>query len=136
MQNWKYKLASLMYGRYGTDALYYALLAGWLILHLLFAFTGAWIFTALSWAILFFMTYRVFSKNVFRRRKENDAFLKLWRPFAAFCKLQFHRVRDVRTSVYRPCPHCKAVLKLPRRRGKHTANCPRCAHRFQVRVWF
>ncbi len=136
MQNWKYKLASFMYGRYGTDALYYALLAGWFVLHLLYSFTGEWIFPLLSWAVLIYMTYRVFSRNLSRRRRENEIFLKVWRPVKDFCKLQFHRVRDVRTSVYRKCPHCKAVLKFPRRRGKHTANCPRCAHRFDVQVWF
>ncbi|MBR2848114.1 MAG: hypothetical protein IKB87_01510 [Clostridia bacterium] len=136
MQNWKYKLAAFMYGRYGTDALYYALFAVWFLLHVLFAFTGEWIFTALSFSVLLFMTYRVFSKNTSRRRKENEAFLKLWRPIAAWWKLGLCRIRDARTAVYRKCPQCKAVLKLPRRRGRHTTNCPRCAHRFDVQVLF
>jgi uncharacterized paraquat-inducible protein A len=136
MHNWKYKLASFMYGRYGTDALYYGLFAGWMLLHVLFAVTGQWVFTALAWALLIFMTYRVFSRNLTRRRKENEAFLKLWHPVRDWFKLQYHRIRDCRTSVYRKCPGCGAVLKLPHRRGTHTTNCPRCARRFDVKIRF
>lgn len=136
MQNWKYKLASFMYGRYGTDALYYGLFAGWLILHVVFVLTEWWPLSILGWALLIFMTYRVFSRNLHRRRKENEAFLKLWNPIKEWFRLQFHRIRDFRTSVYRKCPGCRAVLRLPRRRGKHTTNCPRCARRFDVHIPF
>ena len=136
MRNWKYKLASFMYGRYGMDALYYGLFVGWLILHAAFVITGKWVFSLVGWAVLLFMVYRVFSRNLTRRRKENEAFLKLWRPVKDFFRLQFRRIRDFRTSVYRKCPGCRAVLRLPRRRGKHTTSCPRCARRFDVHILF
>lgn len=136
MRNWKYKLASFMYGRYGTDALYYGLFALWLVLHVAFVITGEWVFSLFGWAVLLFMVYRVFSRNLTRRRKENEAFLKLWLPVKEFFRLQFRRIRDFRTSVYRKCPGCRAVLRLPRRRGKHTTSCPRCARRFDVHILF
>lgn len=136
MSNWKQKLASFMYGRYGTDALGYALLILYILLDVVYIFTHRLIFSLISSALLVFMIFRMFSRNCARRRLENERFLKLWNPVAAWWKLQYHRVRDCRTSVYRKCPHCKAVLKLPRRRGKHTVCCPRCAQRFETRVLF
>lgn len=136
MQNWKYKLASFMYGRYGIDALYYGLFTGWLFLHAVSVFADFWPIALLGWGVMGFAVFRVFSRNLTRRRKENEAFMKLWRPVKEFFKLQYHRVRDCRTSVYRKCPGCRAVLRLPRRRGTHTTNCPRCTRRFDVRILF
>ncbi len=136
MSNWKQKLASFMYGRYGTDALGYALLILYILLDVVYIFTHRLIFSLISSALLVFMIFRMFSRNCARRRLENERFLKLWKPVWVWVKLQYHRVRDCRTSVYRKCPHCKVVLKLPRRRGKHTVCCPRCAQRFETRVLF
>lgn len=136
MQNWKQKLAAFMYGRYGADAFGYGLLAAYMILYLAYIFTRVWAFSLLSSLSLIFMIFRMFSRNYPRRKKENEWFLKWWTPVSAWFTLQFHRVRDCRTSVYRKCPHCKAVLKLPRRRGSHTVCCPRCAKRFDTRVLF
>ncbi len=136
MHNFKYKLASFMYGRYGIDALYYGLFALWLAVYVVSVITGKWWISLFGLAVMGFAAFRVFSRNLTRRRKENEAFMKLWRPVKEFFKLQYHRVRDCRTSVYRKCPGCRAVLRLPRRRGTHTTNCPRCARRFDVRILF
>jgi hypothetical protein len=34
------------------------------------------------------------------------------------------------------CPHCKANLRLPRKKGKHSVVCPRCKERFEVKNLF
>ncbi len=136
MSNWKQKIASFLYGRYGSDQLGRALLFLYLVFYIVYVFTHMWVFIVLSNVALIFMVFRMFSRKYARRRRENEWFLKLWNPIVSWVKLQFHRVRDCRSSVYRKCPHCKAVLKLPRRRGSHTVRCPRCSERFDTRVLF
>ena len=132
--NLKSRLIAFMYGRYGIDALYHALLVVWCVLWLCGALTRFALFDLLAWAVLAFMLYRAFSKNIVRRRAENEKFLKFWQPIKAFFTYQWRRLRECRTHVYRKCPQCGAVLRLPHRRGQHTAVCPRCANRFEVKI--
>ncbi len=136
MGKWQQKLASFMYGRYGIDALYYGLLVLLIAFNILYVTTGGWVFSFLGCAVVIFAAVRVFSRNFARRRRENEIFLRCWHPVRDFCKLQYHRIKDGKTAIYRRCPACKAILRLPRRKGTHTTNCPRCAHRFDVTVRF
>jgi len=34
----------------------------------------------------------------------------------------------------RTCPNCRATIKLPRKKGKHTCTCPKCRVDFKVKV--
>ena len=129
-------LARFMYGRYGTDQLYYALLVLYLILFVLGRFLWFLPFSLLTWVVMIYAVFRVFSRNIARRRAENDRFLKIWNPIRSFFSLQWRRIKECRTAVYRKCPDCGAMLRLPHRRGKHTAACPRCGRRFDVRILF
>ena len=136
MSNWKNKLMTFMYGRYGVDALYRALNVLWIGLWLIGILTGSAAVTALAWLCLIYMTFRMMSRNIARRQAENAAFLKMWNPIKGFFVMQWRRVKEFRTAVYRKCPDCGAMLRLPHRRGQHTAACPRCGRRFDVRILF
>ena len=136
MNSFRQKLASFMYGRYGTDQLYYGLLAVYVLLLLL-----NMCFPSILWNIpmsicIVYAVFRVFSRNTWARRRENDVFLKFWRPLKTELVLLKDRCKDIRTARYRKCRHCKAIIKLPRKRGKHTVVCPRCKQRFSVRILF
>ena len=132
-----------MYGRYGTDALskamlwcYSGVLILYLILYLVFSFAfgdgslGMLIlnicYFLLSGTLVYLLISRMFSRNIAKRRAENE-------KFCGFFKLRKNIYRDRKTHVYRKCPKCKAVLRLPRSKGKHTVVCPRCRERFEVR---
>ena len=130
----KNKLYSFMYGRYGTDTLSKVMLwfyLGWIIL-----FTIIFIFVDSIWlslfyylsttAMLFWMFFRMFSRNIAARRRENDR-------FCGFFKLRRNKFRDRKTHVYRKCHSCGAVLRLPKAKGKHYVVCPRCKKRFEVK---
>ena len=136
MNNLKNRLIAFMYGRYGIDEMYRGLLVLWGILWLLSAFTGNPVFSLLSVACLGYMIFRAFSKNIAARRAENEKFRKFWNPVKSFFKLQWLRVKECRTHVYRTCPQCRANLRLPRRKGEHNAVCPRCGSHFAVRIHF
>lgn len=134
------KLARFFYGRYGADQLYYALFALYFILWGILLFVGFWpvrlVLSLLQTAVLVFMIYRVLSRNIYKRRRENEAFLKVFRPVKNFFILTKNRIRDMKNFRYRKCPHCKAMLRLPKRKGEHPVVCPRCKQRFTAKVLF
>lgn len=136
MANFKKKLIRFMSGRYGVDQFYYSLFALYFVLLIFNAFLRWPIFSILMTADLVWMVFRMMSRNYAARRRENEAFLKLWNPVKAYVKLTLDRVRECRTHVYHKCPHCKAVLRLPRKKGTHTVRCPRCHDSFAMNVYF
>lgn len=134
MGNFKDKLIRFMYGRYGADQLYYAMTILCFILMLINAFIQTPIISLLVWLILVLMIFRTFSRNVNRRSAENQQFLKVWNPIKQKAALTVRRLKEIKTHTYRKCPRCKAVLRLPRRAGKHTVECPGCHNEFHVQV--
>ena len=130
----KNKFYQFMYGRYGPDALGKFLLWVSVILMLVFSIVmifvnSVWLYIAYwacSSALGAWIISRMFSKNIVARRKENE-------KFCNFFKLRRNKFRDRKTHVYRKCPDCKVVLRLPKAKGKHFVVCPNCKNRFKVR---
>ena len=136
MHSFKQKLAAFMRGRYGTDSLYYGMFVLYLILLLLH---GAWpsaVWSVLMSVVLVLIVFRSMSRNIYARRRENEYFLKFWRPVKAEMKLCRDRLRDRKTARYRRCSHCHVVIRLPNRKGSHTVLCPHCKERFSVNIRF
>lgn len=137
-----------MYGRYGADALYNALFLLEIIILVLaavFQFIGAIssvfavlaaICYALSLLLIVFMTFRMMSRRIDKRRRENMWYLKQKAKFKGLFKSKKRRVSamDTELHIFRACPHCSATLRLPRRGGKHTVRCPRCSKTFNIKV--
>ncbi len=136
MNQFRYKLAQFFYGRNGMDHLGYATLVLYFLVAIADTITHAFWLTALGFVIVLISIYRMLSKDLVRRRKENEAFLRIFNPVKAAVLKQFRRLKDIRTHRYRTCPHCKVTLRLPIKRGKNTVVCPRCKQRVTVRVWF
>ncbi len=134
MNKFKQKLFQFMYGRYGVDQLYYGLFVLLIVLVVINTFAQSVAVYALELIVMAVMVFRSFSKNHAKRRAENAAFLKLWKPVKGWFILQRDRIRDRKDYRYRKCPKCKAMLKLPNKKGKHTTNCPRCKNKFDVKI--
>lgn len=130
----KQMLYRFMYGRYGNDTLGNFLFILYLILVVLNLFIGSFIIYALSLLTAFFMFFRIFSRNITDRSRENSKFLNLRNSFTGFFKNRHRRFKERKTHVYKKCPNCKATLRLPRKKGKHTCCCPKCSHNFKVTV--
>ena len=130
----KNKLYRFMYGRYGGDQLNKFLIwmyAIWILLCTVISlFVDSVWFSLLYWvgsmALMIWIFSRIFSKNIVARRKENER-------FCGYFRLRKNKRRDRKTHVYRKCPNCKAVLRLPKSKGKHFVVCPRCNNRFKVK---
>ena len=134
MRNISEKLARFMYGRYGMDELSYALFALYFVLLIVNTFTHFKVFVLLVWAVLVVLTFRTLSRNIYKRRLENEKFMKIWKPIKSKGSLTIRRIKEIKTRRYRKCPHCKSVLRLPRKTGKHTVNCPRCNKEFKLHI--
>ena len=123
-----------MRGRYGADTLGNCLMILYVILVVLTTVLGIFIehplFHLISWiaaiALFIVIMCRMMSRNIAKRRRENE-------KFCGYFKLKKNKFKDRKTHVYRQCPVCKATLRLPRAKGMHTVVCPRCRHRFSVK---
>ncbi len=134
MGNFKDRLLRFMYGRYGQDQLYYACLIACLILIIVNTFVNTFVISVLVWGILILIVFRMFSKNVNKRRMENEKFLKLWNPVKGKISLTIRRIKERKTHCFRKCPNCKKVLRLPRKKGNHVVSCPCCNKDFNIKV--
>jgi uncharacterized C2H2 Zn-finger protein len=126
------RIYRFMYGRNGTDKLGTAVLLAALLFMILETLTKWWWLSILALSLLIYSNFRVFSKNLAKRRAENAAFCSLWNKIKNSFTLQKNKWRDRKTHIYYKCPQCKSVLRLPRKKGHHTVNCPRCHHRFEM----
>ena len=131
--NFRYRLMQFMSGRYGTDALTNALLIFGAVVSFINIFLRSWIIQLFVYGVIIFAIYRVMSRNHEARRKENRFFNKKLNVFKSKIEIYKNQKND-KFHVYRKCPACKAVLKLPHRIGEHTTVCPRCGREFKVKV--
>lgn len=127
------RLITFMYGRYGFDALSVAFIWFAALLAIINIFVHSIIIALLQSGVLFIGIFRALSRNIYKRRRENAVYTSVCNRVKGFFGLQRNRFRDRKTHIYRRCPHCKANLRLPKRKGKHKVRCPRCAFRFDVK---
>ena len=123
-----------MMGRYGVDTLYYFLLGICVVLIVVNLFIRSYIISSIESLVFFYSVFRVLSRNVYKRQRENEKFLKVFGKFKKFINLQKCKKRDKKTHIYKKCPACKNNLRLPREKGKHTVVCPCCKNRFDVKI--
>ena len=111
-----------MTGRYGTDKLNSLLLG--LGLATCFINLFVWndiarlILTAVSYGFMILALYRCFSRNTYKRYRENRKYLQLLERF----KDKNHR--------YFTCPKCKQTVRVPKGKGKIAITCPKCKEKF------
>lgn len=126
-------LARFMYGRNGADPLNVAIfilyLAVILIRVLVVALTTNvtvyTFFNALAFALALLYLFRAFSRNLEKRRGENQHFLRWWGPKQQALRSWNQRRRD-KTHCYLKCRHCGAWCRVPRGKGTIEITCPKC----------
>ena len=150
MGKFKEKLYRFMYGRYGNDQLNIFLSVLSLVLvvvDLVFQFVpidalikniAFGVILAAIIAIFAVTTWRTLSKNIYKRRRENERFLSFSRfikrifTFNTSTKTKTHN-QDTDVYIFRDCTKCSATLRLPRKKGRNKVKCPKCSHGFYVK---
>ena len=112
-----------MYGRYGqNDKLNSVLLWTGVVIVVISMFLPSGVLTLVlplvSYVLLGFAMWRMLSKNVYMRARENRRFLSL-----------LDRVKD-RDHRYFACPKCKQEVRVPKGKGKIAITCPKCREKF------
>ena len=137
--NFRYRLMQFMSGRYGADETFFVIFIAAVILSVVnifirFVSLGLYlVIQILVYALIIYSLFRIFSRNLEQRRrvnmwvKEKLGFLRRKRDFYA-------QKRADKVHVYKKCPSCGAVLRLPRRIGVHKTVCPKCGKEFTVKV--
>lgn len=137
MQNFLYKVRQFMYGRNGIDGFGIFLFILSLIIKNIAYFTINSMLNILSLLIILFMIYRIFSKNLVQRHKENNFFMtyfkKIYLWVLAKTNLAKERAKVRTTHKIYVCPKCKRLLKVPRHKGRIEISCP-CSYKFYKRT--
>lgn len=138
MNKFRYKLMKFMEGRNGVDKLTSYLFVLYVIVGLIRTFIknsiAGYVVSSAMVVIFLYAVFRVFSKNLYARHKENNDFCNFLRRISPHFILLKDRIKDIRTKRYRRCPHCRNILRLPYKRGKHNVRCPKCGGSFDVYI--
>lgn len=123
-----------MVGRYGGDQLSLALI----ILSFLLSFTAELtrlaVLVYISYIPLIISVYRMFSRNINKRRMENYRFSALMSPVYAGLRRMKSRIKKSRTDRRFKCPNCGTPLWVPKGKGNIIITCPRCKTEFRKRT--
>lgn len=122
-----------MYGRYGNDKLNVFLVLVLIGMGIISLFSNSYILIALQFIVLALFLLRFLSKNTYKRRSENEKFLKLSAPVVRFFKSKIRQLKD-KDNKYFKCPKCSAKLRVPKNKGKITVTCPVCRHKFDKKT--
>jgi len=119
-----------MIGRYGPDHLSIALIITAFILSVLNAVLWYTPILFISYFVFGLAIFRVLSRNIPRRRAENDIFIRYWWPVKTkvmnIVNRIIKKIKDKRKYKYYKCPTCKLKLRVPKGKGKIRITCPRC----------
>ena len=141
MNNLFVKLRAFMAGRNGIDKLSYGLLVIYCIIAAVKMFLRALyvpyiIISILQYIFLGYIIYRIMSKNIQKRYKENDKFehfIASWKPYIGHLKF---RVQYIKTHRFRTCKYCGEFLRIKKFRGSKNIKCPHCQNELKFFVIF
>ncbi len=135
------KLANFMIGRYGSDEFGKFLT----IVALITMIISMWIGSLFLPSILIYAytTFRMFSKNHYKRRFENDKYIQLryrlkerfsskrnYRTKNSYTTADAKKKQDKRTHRIYKCPNCGQKIRVPKNKGKISIKCPKCRIEF------
>lgn len=122
-----------MSGRYGRDKLFDFLVISAVAVSVINIVLRNYLLQLLVYAVLGYALFRFLSRNIEVRRRENSWFLNKVN-FVKKRKEFYEQKKADKSHIYKKCPYCKAILRLPHRVGKHSTVCPRCSKEFTVKV--
>ena len=133
-------LARFMYGRNGWDQLNQALFRGYLLLwaaelvcYFLKQGLAARVLESVLFALMLIIFFRCFSKNLYRRRTENQKWVN-W-----YCGIKNRnagaKARHAdKEHKYFTCKNCKTIRRVPTGKGKIVITCPKCGAQINAKT--
>jgi hypothetical protein len=90
------------------------------------------VFTVLENAVMLLLIFRMLSKNLQKRREENQKWVSWW--WRIKNKNSGARARHAdKEHKYFTCKQCKTICRVPVGKGKIVITCPKCAGQIQAK---
>ncbi len=133
----RYKFMQFMQGRYGVDQLNRFLSLACLVLIVAQLFLPVRILWWLALACLALMYFRMFSRNIAKRYRENQQWMEFTSKLRTFftdfryniTHLKENHERNKDFHIYK-CPRCSQKIRIPKGKGHIMVRCPRCGFEF------
>lgn len=129
--NLKEKFYRFMAGRYGADQFsrFLSFLAlALIVLNLILRSSFLWLLGLVALVLVY---VRMFSRNLEKRRRENERYLQLKNRLTGGVRNWVDRQKQRRDYVFFRCPSCRAMLRVPRGKGKIRVTCRKCGNAFE-----
>jgi ribosomal protein L37AE/L43A len=127
------RTACFMAGRNGNDQFNFFLLIADVVLLLLasiFSRRLGGLLYPLVLVLLGYSYFRMLSRNLYKRRTENERFLRLYGRVMSKLRLLKERWVQRRDYKFFTCPSCKSVMRVPKGHGKIKIVCRKCGNSF------
>lgn len=135
MNRFRQKIQQFMYGRNGADDISRVAVWAALILMLISMFTKkGTVLYLVGMAALFYSLFRMYSRNISARRRENDKFLCLCSSVSGWFKKKKWQLTDLKTHKIYRCPNCRQKIRVPKGKGNIVIRCPKCGIEFKKRT--
>lgn len=89
---------------------------------------------AIGLALFIWAYFRIFSRNVAKRQKENTRYLYRVQRIKRFFSGKQQEWKDRKTYKYFKCPQCGQRMRAPRNKGKIRVTCSKCKNIFVTKV--
>lgn len=126
------KFQEFMIGRNGLDKMSITLIVSSVIMRILSSFFPILMIFALI--IFLYAIWRIFSKNLAKRREENYRFVNISTDIRQSWNQRKFRRQQRKLYKFIECPDCKSKLRLPRGKGKISITCPKCGLKFNSKT--
>lgn len=117
-------------GRNGADELSSACTNVAVLLVVIDLFAHTTVLSVIALVMLGYSWFRITSKDVMARGRENSRVMSAAGPVVAFLANPVAYVREVKDYVHLTCPSCGQRVRIPRGKGKVRITCPKCHTRF------
>ena len=137
----KCAMARFMYGRNGMDQLNRSLFSLYIVLWLAGSLVGLLAESAalnvlvngLMWILVVLLFFRMFSKNLYKRREENQKWVNwLWKMKSNHAGAKARHAD--KEHKYFTCKGCKTICRVPTGKGKIIITCPKCGAKIEAKT--
>ncbi len=125
----KERLQQFMMGRYGMDPYGRFLYIASIVCLILGMFLTP-LLTLLAFALLIYQYFRMFSRNIYKRSRENSAYFAIRTRITGWFSTKKQQVAQRKTHRFYKCPSCRQALRVPKGKGNISITCSKCHTQF------